>query len=369
MTETTTTTFVDFYEILNLPETADQDRIKEAIRTERRIWNKRAGQSDPVAKSLAEQRIRELAEAERVLLDASKRKQYDSTRVQDKARAAASSAAATTPEGNRDWLAQARDYYAGGNAHAANYAAREAIATNGADHEAWSIRANSSFALGNYADSGFEFREAIRLQPQNAGYHFEYGEAHAAAGNHADAIAEYETALKLVPGDPLYKTAIANIYLQTNKASEALSLMEEVVQAAPEVEVFHYYLAAALHDVTLEKWSRLRSGSYLITSPEQIQVTRKMSNRALKLNFTDEGLRSSIKDNLRLADQAEAVKWTLSANGLWYLGALVIGLALIAANGIGIPAVLVVGGVYYMRHHKPQWKYNAANPTIQTKGI
>lgn len=369
---TATASFVDFYDILTLPETADADRVKTAIRDQRRIWNKRAGQSDPVQKSVAEQRIRELAEAERVLLNASSRQQYDSTRVQNKARAAAESAAATgasTSAGLRDWMTEARQFYAAGNVHAANYAAREAIATNGANHEAWNVRANSSFVLSNYADAGFEFREAIRLQPHNPAYHFDYGEAHAATGSWADALAEYETALRQVPGNPVYKTAIANVYLHTDKAAEALVLMEEVVKAVPDVEVFQYYLATALHDVNLEKWSRLGTGAYMITSPAQIAVTREMSGRALKLKFSDEALRASLQDNLRLADVAEASKWTMSGNILWYLGGLVLGILLIGANGLGLLVVALVVVTFVLRHHKPQWKFNAANPLIQTRGI
>lgn len=376
----TTATFVDFYDILSLPETADADRITEAIRGQRRIWNKRAGQSDAVQKSLAEQRIRDLAEAERVLLDAGARSLYDGTRVQNKARAAADSAArqGAAGEGARDWLAEARTFYAGGNAHAANYAAREAIAVNGASHEAWNIRANSSFILANYADAGFEFREAIRLMPHNAAYHFDYGEAHAASGNWADALAEYEIALQQVPGDPVYKTAIANVFLNTGKPEQALQLMEEVVKARPDVEVFQYYLAWALHDTNLTKWSRLRGGGVLITSPEQIKVTREMSGRALALKFSDDALRASLQDNLRRADLAEASKWTGSSNILGYLGATLVGLIMLFAGfgaGAGVVGLigLIVAGLavwtFVARHHKPGWKFNAANPAIQNRGV
>ncbi len=376
----TTATFVDFYDILSLPETADADRIKEAIRGQRRIWNKRAGQSDAVQKSLAEQRIRDLAEAERVLLDTSARSSYDSTRVQNKARAAAESATAggSGSEGTRDWLTEARTFYANGNAHAANYAAREAIAVNGASHEAWNIRANSSFILSNYADAGFEFREAIRLMPHNAAYHFDYGEAHAATGNWADALAEYEIALQQVPGDPVYKTAIANVYLNTGKPEQALQLMEEVVKSQPDVEVFQYYLAWALHDVNLTKWSRLRGGGVIITSPEQIKVTREMSGRALKLKFSDDALRASLQDNLRRADLAEASKWTGSGNILWYLGATLVGIIMLFSGfgagsaGVGVVGLISAGLVvwaFVARHHKPGWKFNAANPGIQTRGV
>lgn len=366
----TSTTFVDFYEILSLPETADAERITDAIRGQRRLWNKRAAQSDPVKKTLAEQRIRDLATAESTLLNSGKRTEYDRTRASKRAKAAAEGAPSSHgDDARRDWIALAREYFANGNAHAANYSAREAIAVNGADHEAWSIRANSSFMLANYADAGFEFREAIRLLPHNPGYHFDYGEAHAAVGTWADALVEYETALRLDPANPVYKTAIASAYLQTNRASDALRLMDEVVADHPDVEVFQYYLAAALHDANLDKWSRRQNGAFTITSPEQIAITREMSGRALKLKFSDEPLRRSLQENLDLANKAEAKRWDHSSNVAWYLGGILMGLLLIAAYGLGIIVTAAVVWAYVTRHYLPGWKINAADPYLSSRGI
>jgi len=371
---TTTTTWIDFYDILNLPETADADRVREAIRVQRRLWNKRAGQADPTQKQLAERRISELAEAERTLLDSAARQRYDATRGQDKARAQAESDSSNRSEGTSNWLERARQFLSVGNAHSANYAAREAIAVNGADHEAWSIRANSSFMLGDYRDAGFEFREAIRLQPQNAVYHFDYGDALCANGEYAAALGEYEAALRLEPGDPVYKTAIANLYLLTDRPTEALPLMEDVVSANPDNPFFAYYLAAALHDVTLTKWSLLTGGSYLITSEEQIRVTKEMTERALALRFDDDKLRASLRENLELANRASETIWRHSSNLLWYLGALLVGIiCLFSGNGgAAIVGLLLLGGAiaaYVTRHHKARWVFHRQTASIARPGV
>lgn len=371
---TATQTWVDFYDILNLPETADADRIKDAIRAQRRLWNKRAGQADPTQKQLAERRISELAEAERTLLEAGRRQQYDSTRGAEKARATAESNRATSAEGGSDWITRARGFLSVGNAHSANYAAREAIAVNGADHEAWSIRANSSFMLGDYRDAGFEFREAIRLQPQNAGYHFDYGDAMFGNGEFTAALAEYETALRLDPGNPVYKTAIANLYLQTDRAPEALALMEDVVKAAPDNEFFAFYLAWALHEVTLSKWSQLVNGRFAITSEEQIRVTKEMTQRALALRFDDDKLRSSLQENMELALKAEETVWRHSDNLMWYLGGLGVSLLMVFSGigmltMVGILGVVAISLAYVTRHRKPLWRFNQIQAPIVKAGI
>ncbi len=371
---TATQTWVDFYDILNLPETADADRVKEAIRVQRRLWNKRAGQADPTQKQLAERRISELAEAERVLLDASRRQQYDFSRGADKARAQAEASASYQGTSGTDWLQRARQFLGAGNAHSANYAAREAIAVNGADHEAWSIRANSSFMLGDYRDAGFEFREAIRLQPQNAAYHFDYGDAMCGTEEYSAALGEYETALRLEPGNPVYKTAIANVYLLTNHPNEALALMEDVVRAVPDNEFFAYYLAWALHDATLTRWSLLRNGSYTITSEEQIRVTKQMTERALALRFDDPKLRSLLLENLEFATKAEETVWRHSDNVLWYLGGLLVSIIMLFSGNAGAAFVgLMVGGAiaaaYVMRHRKPKWQFQLQNAAIARAGV
>lgn len=363
---TATQEFVDYYQLLGVAETVKGDKIKEAIRNQRRVWNKRAGQADPIKRSLAEERIRQLAEAERELLNADSRRAYDQRRS---SRGPTTQSNVPPPAGGtRDWLVEAREYFINGNPHAANYAAREAVSVNGANHEAWDIRANSSFLMGRYGDAEYEFNEAIRLQPDNPDYHFDLAEAYAATGLWPKALAEYETALKLNPGNPVYKTAIANVYLATKEPQRALELMEAVVAENPD-PFFQYYLAQALHDVNLTKWARLRNGRYVITSAEQIAVTRQMSGRALKLSFEDRDLRASLEENLQLADAAEKMVWVHKDLKAWLVG-LFFGLVIIAASPVvGVLIILVVLASYVPLHYKALWRFNARLPGIVSKGV
>lgn len=362
---TDTLELVNFYELLSIAETADDETVKRAIREQRRAWNKRAAQADPVKRAQAEQRIRDLAEAERVLLDPAKRRRFDEEIRTARPRQIEP---ASPDDKHRDWLVAARQYFEQNNAHSAYYAAREAIAMNGADHEAWSIRANSSFLMGKYGDAEFEFHEAIRLQPNNAGYHFDLAEAYAARGQLVPALNEYEIALRLEPGNPMYRTAIANIFIHQGAPEKALELMEAVVTEYPAVEFFQYYLALALHDVNLTKWSRMQSGTYILTSEAQIRVTQQMSGRALKLKYDDKALRASLTENLDLAERAEQVKFFHSSLGGWAFAAFV-GVLLIAYNGLGILIIAAVVTLYVVLHRMPVWKHNAKLLGIARHGV
>ncbi|MHB1431000.1 MAG: tetratricopeptide repeat protein [Streptosporangiaceae bacterium] len=366
---TVTQEFVNFYEILpNVVETSDEATIRKAIREQRQIWNKRAAQADPVKREQAQKRIRDLGDAERTLLNPEKKRDFDRQARQYRPE---SNTAAQADSGGRDWLALAREYFNRGNFASAYYAAREAISQNGANHEAWSIRANSSFNMGNFEAAGFEFREAISLKPDSAEYHFDYGDAFAQIGTPTglrEALGEYEAALRIDPGNPVYRTAIASIQLRQGESDKALALMEDVVREHPEEEFFQYYLALAIEAVQDSKWSRTRDGRLLITSEAQISLTREMAGRALRLKFDDEPLRTALQRDLNLADKAAETKWFHSSIGAWAF-AVLISLALIAANGIGLIFLIIVVGLYVPTHRRPVWKQNARNPAIVKRGI
>lgn len=366
---TMTQEFVNFYEILpNIVETSNDEVIRKVIREQRQIWNKRAAQADPVKREQAQKRVRDLGEAERVLLDQAKKREFDQKARQHRPE---ENSAAQTSSGTRDWMALARQYFDRGNFASANYAAREAISQDGANHQAWSIRANSSLNMGEFKDAGYEFREAIRMKPDCAEYHFDYGDAFAQMGTSEslrEARSEYEAALRLEPGNAVYRTAVASAQLRQGELTQALAVMEDVVKEHPNVPFFQYYLALAIEAVQDSKWSRTRDGRLLLTSEAQINMTHEMSARALRLKFDDEPLRKSLQRNLDLAAKAAETQWFHSSVGGWGF-ALLISLAFIAAHGIGIIFVIVVVGLYAATHRRPVWKQNSRNPAIVKRGI
>jgi hypothetical protein len=67
-----------FYELIEVPATASEDTIKQALTQKQRFWSKRASNaSSLVARQEAERKMGELGEARKVLLDPQARAAYD----------------------------------------------------------------------------------------------------------------------------------------------------------------------------------------------------------------------------------------------------------------------------------------------------
>lgn len=67
----------DFYTLLGLAQSASVDEVQKAIRQARRKWTQRSSHPDAKIRAEAEQAMRDIAEAERVLLNAGSRAEYD----------------------------------------------------------------------------------------------------------------------------------------------------------------------------------------------------------------------------------------------------------------------------------------------------
>ena len=98
----------DYYKLINVDPSASTEEIQAAIKKTRRLWNTRSTNPKADIRAEAEQNIRDIAEAEKILLDPSKRAQYD-VALSQKGNTTSSS---SPQQGYADdsWIDQA-DYY------------------------------------------------------------------------------------------------------------------------------------------------------------------------------------------------------------------------------------------------------------------
>jgi Flp pilus assembly protein TadD len=361
-----TVTFVNFYEILEVPPTANAEKVKEAVKQQRRTWAKRQSHPDQQKRHEAELRIGQIARAERALLNDDSRRQYDQQ--------LASYRPPATPAADvsGDWLERAREFLARGDANSASYAAREATQQQGNDADAWAVRARASLMLSRQNDAVFEFQEALRIQPNEPEYHFDLGTVYESDGQWNSAMQCYEAASKLAPQVVMYRLAIASVYIQNDRAAQAMPILEQAYADDPGNEIVQFYLAVGLHDHAVDSMVKLRDGTFHIISEESANKVLHMARRAQALNFRDEELRQSIRDQIAYAEGQLQVKfhapWAgvsdIAADGcgaiaiLFFIGAIVLTFPFWFA---GLPAVAFLIAVpwywlMYKWHWRPAWK-------------
>jgi tetratricopeptide (TPR) repeat protein len=388
---TTVTSFVNYYELLEVSSQATAEQIKDAIKRQRRTWIKRQQAPSIERQREAEDRVRMIDGAEATLLDPDSRAAFDR---QLAAYVPPAVPAQQPSEEGTSWLIRAREFLAKGDARSAAYAARQATDHQASHHEAWAVRGRADFLIGRDDDAIFEFSEAIRIKPNEDEYHFDLGSVYESKGNDQQAMRCYQEASGLAPQKPLYKVATCGILLNNDLPEQALPILEQVHADHPDVDDFTFYLAAALNEATLKGWTKVGNGR-VITKAEQIGPSRDMLTRAARLTIASTELRNAIAANLKLVDWASsrhfrlpgftAAKKTGRSSAQGGLGGLVSGCGtvgclmyavlamLVGAVGaafsanplLGLLAVVAIGSVFYLMAWRPGWKWNH----IDARGI
>src|SRR5882724_1640552 len=307
VTTSTADLFVNYYEILNVPQTADSATLEQKIKEELRTWRKRQASPDLSKRQEAELRVQHLSTARQVLLDAAKRAAFDRT-------LATQSTSDTTrrPEsGRRDWLALTQEYLAQNDYHSAAYAAREATQQDGDSALAWNLRARANGGLGHLDDATYEARQAAELEPANPQYQFDLGGLFEQRQQWDDARSSYETAARLDPATFLYPLCVAGVYLQNDEAKRALGLIETIYRDHPNETIVNYYLASCLSELAEGVPSARQGDQYWITSAEEVKQMRALLDRAMRLPYDDAVLKQALAKTLAYVEDCERVKFSV----------------------------------------------------------
>ncbi|MEV8358629.1 DnaJ domain-containing protein [Microbacterium sp. NPDC076895] len=356
----------NYYNILGVAQNASAEDVQKAISEKRREWTPRTGHPKLETRQLAEQTIKNIAEAESILLDPAKRRDYDQ---QLAAQVAAPEPTQAGPTQGRDWLQIARDYLVQGNSSQANYAAREATTQQTENPEAWYIRGLSSELLGNNADAEFELSEAIRLNPNDASYHAELGDLYKNNELWNKALPEYTRASQLEPSNVYYSAFVGLSEGALGNIEKAHDLLKAAYEKLPDDETIRYFYGLALSDMITRTWSTYHDGSQSILTENQLNYSKEKLAIIDSLKITDVGFVNDL-DEIRLnVERAELVKfWSFGGMGGLVFGEIVTIIAMFVFFGIGqgfvvlgilCLALAVLWVVLFVRSHRvPGWKWN-----------
>ncbi|TFB71876.1 hypothetical protein E3O06_11485 [Cryobacterium glaciale] len=365
-------TFIDYYNILEVPPTAQADEIKTAVKAQRREWNKRQGHPSVDIRSRAEKMTQYLSEAEKVLLDPSQRADFDRQLAANAAKPEASTA------GIRDWVASAREYLDSNSAVQANAAAREATTNEPNNPEAWYVRACASEALSDYGDATFAISEALRLTPSNAVFHCELGDIYAVSDQWPAAKSAYERASALEPENPFYIAGVASALIALDQSVAALPMLKKVAAEYAAVDLFQEKYAIALLDSSVEQWSTFPDGSTSMLTAAQVELTQKALEVVSGLRINDPDLRAHQGEITRQVDNAAREQWHGSDNLLGYVMGLglsfIIAVISISMGGGGVAVGLIflagTGLIVYLfvkRHRMAGWQWSARHAPVRVR--
>jgi len=357
--------FVDYYNVLGVPNTATAEQVDDAAKRELQRWTKATAHPNLAKRQEAEQQVKNISEGRGVLLDPARRHRYDEEWTARAGRAAEAPAGAGG--GDRDWVALAEKYLTENDYRAASYAAREATQRRGDNAQTWSLRAQANLGLDRYDDAVYEARQATELEPGNPDYHFTLAQAHEAAGHGQAAIASYETVARLDPGNPSGMLGVASVLLQDDRAGEALRVIEELSQRFPGDTTVGIYLGwALLHSA--EQVPRVKGdGSYVVTSAAELHSMRGLLERAKAATDDGDVARAVANVEAYLDRMSRRTLHVQSGRPVRYVVIVIVvllaGLSLIGSGSSGAALLglvcLAVVAVMVTTAWVPQWKVNA----------
>lgn len=358
--------FVDYYDLLGITPNVAADAIRTAIKEKRRTWNTKQNHPDPSTRSHAEQAMRDINDAERVLLTPTSKSAYDRERPQRLAAAQASIPSQVTVG---DWEERFEFFVDNDNMHAAHTIAVEAVSANPGSSKAWTLRGQASALLENYRDAEYELLEASRLDPDEGYPHYLLAEAYRCQSKYDQALAQFDKALSLDPANPVTITSKAEVYLETNRPAQAVVLMEPIVKQFPKDEVYQFHLAIAYHDQAIAQLTPVPgTDKHIWTSAEQVAMLRRAADRIIGLNSTSTEVRKAANELRTFADEGDKMEWDMNKPafyvivGAWIFIAMCGGLGSAMHSYVGgfFLGLLIAGGVtyglLYAFRRKPAWK-------------
>ncbi|MEQ7122988.1 tetratricopeptide repeat protein [Actinopolymorpha sp. B11F2] len=305
----------DYYALLEVDTAATPEEIRAAITAQRRIWVRRQSSPDPERRAHAEQRVRDIDSAEKILLDPLTRQAYDTARVDERR-------AARRP--------QART--------------RDASGSRRGDTEA----------------------------DEDLAAHLRRGEDYVDQGRWRLAQAEFEYVRERAPDDLRALAGLGAVHVGAGRVKEGLTLLEKAVAEHPDDEDVRMTLATALYDAALAGIGeagqgyrqRLRPARPMIHSRRQLRLVRAHRRRIRKLELAEWQAKMYVEDLTDLLAQARKPVWTRSDHLKFYVvpfaGATLLAFvpSMEQLRLMGVFWMVVILGVYVLRHRQPGWRYH-----------
>lgn len=232
----------NYYAILDIEMGADTATIEQAVKASRKRWRQMQGSPDKDRARLAEQRMEQLEAASEILLDDTRRAQYDAQLTQQLATPSAPAAATAAT----DWAQRAREYYENGDVRNAFTAAKKGTDVASEDPNCWFYYVLSAIDLKRLEDADFASAELVHRLPGAHTSHDLRGSVLDQMRRYKEAEISFRTAAKLEPSRAYYHGRAAWAVLDQGRIDEAVSEARDVAARFPGDEYPGRVLRAAV---------------------------------------------------------------------------------------------------------------------------
>lgn len=339
---------LNYYEICNLSPSASQEEIKKTIYQLMRLWSHRTNAPQMERRQEAERMVRLLEEAEEILLDEEKRKEYDkqlrrsigiiATNTEetsysssfhestptDQVTATKEKVEELSPETIEEMIQQAQELLSSGSVNDALFLAEKLSKEVSDRAEVWSLVGHCRFKLGNYHEAIAPFVKASDLEPENPEYVYDLGEVFEKLGNQARALEQFKRASSLKPDDIHYRFKVGMLMVDLDQVQNGLPLLEQCYRVAPENPVYQIELAKAYEKSAFKNWITiyrdhpyLSPGIYPIRRTD-LSLADAYINRAIQIPFDDSELRNRLQQHKGEIQKRKGRQFT----GSWIMAAL-----------------------------------------------
>ncbi|MCM2427170.1 tetratricopeptide repeat protein [Streptomyces sp. RKAG337] len=321
---TSTGEFRDHYAEFELDPADSAEELGKKLDVQQRAWAGKASRAPSADKRReAEDRVAQITEARKELLDPARRTAYDTRRTQrlrapePKAKPQQRAGGKSLPgqQGGdaprtRDWLEAARTEVRRGNPTAALYEAQQAVHFDDTNADAWQLLGALHLDAGDTAAAIQEFRRSITLAPRNAYSHFLMGRASRAVNDLPTAITWHLKACALEQDNTEYRIYLGDALYAAGRYDEALQHYERALTDQPE--------HAGLRNQISSIWSLRAEGAKtyhpftqqrLITSAEAARRIDGIVDQALAVQPTDQELVQKLHTDQAAARYATGKTW------------------------------------------------------------
>jgi len=320
----------NYYKLLNIAPTANEAEIKNAVHIALRLWSNRTNAPQLDRRQEAERMVKLLEEAEAILLNLSKRTEYDKQLKNAPRQEAATDKAVL--DAAQDLVAECRKLLADGNIGDALYVATKATERDGGNPEAWALLGKARYLFGDVEDSIYEYKRAIKLKPNEGVYYSELGDIFNDTGKFDDALIQYKRAAQVEPNVAWYRADVGRLLAKQGNLEEAVRILEQCLKEEPDINAFRQWLTLAYLDSAANCCSvDPDTGNYYPTSKAQIIAAIGLVKKAEELNVDDQDIKSAVEQNKRAIRESIKRKYDGSTGA-----AVVGGIIWFCAYGLGL---------------------------------